>query len=146
MLINVGNRIITSQGNLKFSLLQDPSEVVNKKAKLNSVTFSDTSPKPFLYSPQDTSSLPPASIKHKHRSKELHPKEIAKAEKSKETASADIGAASNCKTKNSAELKHAADMVVKYLTPAFKEGRIASKVRHFMWSVELQSVSKETHI
>ncbi len=125
--------------------MQDLSEVAKKKAKTNqSVTFIDTSPKPYLYSPQDTSSLPPAKTKHKHRAKEFHPKELSKADKTnghskneakhKETASncASVASKSNTScdavTKNSTELKNAADLVVKYLTPAFKEGRIASKV------------------
>ncbi len=111
---------------------------------IQSVTFTDTSPKPYLYSPQDTSSLPPAKIKHKHRAKELHPKELSKGdkpkdhssngEKHKETASSSASVVSQSNatrdtvTKNPTELKHAADLVVKYLTPAFKEGRIASKV------------------
>ena len=101
-----------------------------KKRKHNhSVRFSEENEERFFKT--DDTRTETSELSH-HKS-ERHPNKLRNTEsigiehylKISKSSSSDM-----CKAVGRPEdLKIAADMVVKYLTPAFKEGRIASKVR-----------------
>lgn len=69
-----------------------------------------------------------------HQKSEFHPKKLKRIKDRKDTGETDnqkteVANSENDRSVSKTEdLKIAADLVVKYLTPAFKEGRIASKV------------------
>ena len=67
-----------------------------------------------------------------HHKSERHPNKLRKTESSDNEYDLKRSKASSSNMRKAVgkpeDLKIAADMVVKYLTPAFKEGRIASKV------------------
>ena len=70
------------------------------------------------------------TIELSHYKSERHPNKLRNTESSDIEYDLKISKSSSsnmCKARPE-DLKIAADMVVKYLTPAFKEGRIASKV------------------
>ena len=90
--------------------------------------FSEENEERFIKADDDRTETTEVS----HHKSERHPNKLRKTESSANEYDLKKSKASSsnmCKVVGKPEdLKIAADMVVKYLTPAFKEGRIASKV------------------
>ena len=115
------------QCDISISLQASSENHIKKKRKHNhSVRFSKRNQEHFFES-DDIATLP---TENAHQVSELHPNKLEKLKhKAENDEDSCVKSEASSSGKGAAKPERvAADLVVKYLTPAFKEGRIASKV------------------